>query len=80
MFPCNLFAGFEELRLGNIFKENIEMIWNNPVLERFRKYNKNRCKLSDCEFFSACSGGCPAHSYYFYGSFDKADPRCLKEQ
>jgi radical SAM protein with 4Fe4S-binding SPASM domain len=80
VFPCNLFAGFEEFRLGNIFEEGIEKIWNNPVLERFRRYNKNRCKLSTCEFFSACSGGCPAHSYYFCGSFDRSDPRCLKEQ
>jgi radical SAM protein with 4Fe4S-binding SPASM domain len=80
MFPCNLFAGFEEFRLGNIFKEGIEKIWNSPVLEKFRKYNKNKCELSTCEFFSVCSGGCPAHSYYFYGSFDIVDPRCLTGQ
>lgn len=76
-FPCNLFAGFREFCLGNIFEDGMEKIWRSPVLEAFRKYDGiNRCKKNNCDHYSTCRGGCPAHSYYFYGTFDVADPRC----
>ncbi|MEW6067655.1 MAG: radical SAM protein [Nitrospirota bacterium] len=78
-FPCNLFAGFTEFCLGNIFKDGIEQIWRSPKLKPFRKnFTKNRCKINNCEHYFICKGGCPAHSYYFYGSLDSADPRCAK--
>lgn len=75
-FPCNLFFGLNEFCLGNIFKDSIEKIWNNPVLKEFRKYNKNTCKIIACKHYSTCTGGCPAHSYFFESSFDTIDPRC----
>ncbi|MEW6416619.1 MAG: radical SAM protein [Nitrospirota bacterium] len=76
-FPCNLFAGFEEFRLGNILEDGMEKIWGNPLLEKFRKYDgNNRCKRDDCNHYLNCRGGCPAHSYYFYGTLDRVDPRC----
>jgi len=76
-FPCNLFAGFEEFRLGNILEDGIEKIWRSPVIETLRKYDgNNRCKRDNCNHYLTCRGGCPAHSYYFYGTFDMADPRC----
>lgn len=76
-FPCNLFAGFKEFRLGNILEDGIEKVWRSPVLEAFRRYDGiNRCKRNDCNHYSTCRGGCPAHSYYFYGSVDIMDPRC----
>jgi radical SAM protein with 4Fe4S-binding SPASM domain len=76
VFPCNLFAGFEEFRLGNIFLDGIEKIWNNPILKPFRTTHKNACRMDDCSCSANCSGGCPAHSYFFYGTLDRADPRC----
>jgi radical SAM protein with 4Fe4S-binding SPASM domain len=75
-FPCNLFFGFKAFRLGNLFEDGIEKIWSNPVLDKFKKYNKNICTINNCDYYSTCMGGCPAHSYYFYGSFDVMDPRC----
>ena len=75
-FPCNLFFSVAEFHLGNIFRDGMEKIWTNPVLDRFRKYNKNICKTNNCTHYPTCMGGCPAHSYYFYGSFDVIDPRC----
>jgi radical SAM protein with 4Fe4S-binding SPASM domain len=76
-FPCNLFAGFREFRLGNVFTDGIEKIWRNPILEHFRHLDGNgRCKKSDCRHHSACRGGCPAHSFSFYGTLDAVDPRC----
>jgi radical SAM protein with 4Fe4S-binding SPASM domain len=77
VFPCNLFAGFKEFRLGNIFEDGLEKIWRSQVLEDFRKYDgNNKCNLINCDHYFTCRGGCPAHSYYFYGTFDMADPRC----
>jgi radical SAM protein with 4Fe4S-binding SPASM domain len=76
VFPCNLFAGFEEFRLGNIFLEGIEKIWDSPILNPFRTSHENACGRGDCPYFAGCGGGCPAHSYFFYGSIDAADPRC----
>jgi radical SAM protein with 4Fe4S-binding SPASM domain len=76
VFPCNLFAGFEEFRLGNIFLDGIGKIWDNPILNQFRTFHENACKRDDCRHSANCSGGCPAHSYFFYGTIDAADPRC----
>ncbi len=77
VFPCNLFVGFEEFRLGNILEDGIEKIWRSPVIDTLRKYGgNNRCKRDNCSHYLTCRGGCPAHSYYFYGTFDMADPRC----
>jgi len=75
-FPCNLFFGLKIFRLGNLFEDGIEKIWSNPVLDRFRKYNKNICTINNCNHYSTCTGGCSAHSYYFYGSVAVMDPRC----
>ena len=76
-FPCNLFAGFKEFLLGNIFEDGMGKILRNPILESFRKYDgNNRCIRNNCDYYLTCRGGCPAHSYYFYGTFDIADPRC----
>jgi len=76
VFPCNLFAGFEEFRLGNIFVDGIGKIWNNPILDQFRTPHENACGRDDCRYSANCGGGCPAHSYFFYGTIDAADPRC----
>jgi len=76
-FPCNLFAGFQRFYLGNILRDGIEAIWGNRVLEFFRDTNhKNICKQHECIHYPTCKGGCPAHSYFAYGTVDKADPRC----
>jgi radical SAM protein with 4Fe4S-binding SPASM domain len=77
VFPCNLFSGFREFCLGNIFRDGLDKILNDPILDYFRRYKgNNACELSDCEYHSACSGGCPAHSYYYFGTLDAVDPRC----
>jgi radical SAM protein with 4Fe4S-binding SPASM domain len=32
--------------------------------------------VADCRNYSVCTGGCPAHSYFFFGTLDCVDPRC----
>ncbi len=80
IFPCNLFAGFKEFRLGNIFQDGIEKIWTSPILEQFRTSHDNTCKRDDCSHYANCSGGCPAHSYFFHGRIDLPDPRCTDKK
>jgi radical SAM protein with 4Fe4S-binding SPASM domain len=76
-FPCNLFAGFKEFRLGSIFADGIEKILRNPLLESFRnRGGANACMVTACRNYSACTGGCPAHSYFFCHTLDTGDPRC----
>jgi radical SAM protein with 4Fe4S-binding SPASM domain len=77
VFPCNLLTGFREFHLGNIFHDDREIIWNNPVLQHFRDYNAiNLCSISSCLHHETCTGGCPAHSYSFFHRLNAADPRC----
>jgi len=76
VFPCNLFFGFGEFCLGNIFKDDFKKILDNPVLEKFRNFRGNHCTFNECRHHSTCTGGCPAHSYFFHGSLDAVDPRC----
>jgi radical SAM protein with 4Fe4S-binding SPASM domain len=77
VFPCNLLSGFREFILGNVFHDDREMIWNNPVLQHFRDYNaKNPCNIGSCSHHKTCTGGCPAHSYSFFHALDAVDPRC----
>jgi radical SAM protein with 4Fe4S-binding SPASM domain len=75
-FPCNLFFGFDSFHLGNIYQDGIEKILKNPILDRCKEYNGNRCKRIACRHHPSCSGGCPAHIFFAYGSLDAADPRC----
>ena len=77
VFPCNLLAGSQNFFLGNIFRDGIEKIWRNPVLDYFRNHRvENQCINKKCLHFTNCTGGCPAHGYYFYGTMDAVDPRC----
>ncbi len=76
VFPCNLFAGFREFCLGNIFEDEIEKIQEQIEIFSMKCNGENRCKSLDCRHHHVCNGGCPAHSYYFYGSFEMVDPRC----
>ncbi len=75
-FPCNLLLGFKEFCLGNILRDEFETIHNHPILQRFRQFNGNVCGFIKCTHYESCSGGCPAHSYYFYRNLDAPDPRC----
>lgn len=75
--PCNLFHGFPEFRLGNVFSEGLPAIMANPLLDYFRTYCGNRCPEQDCGNRPSCTGGCPAHAYSHFRRLDAPDLRCL---
>ncbi len=77
VYPCYLFFRNREFRLGNILIDEFNRIWKNPVLEFFRKFEKNSCINTRCELFSLCHGGCPAISFLVFGDMNAPDPRCV---
>lgn len=77
VYPCYLFVRNEEFRIGNILVNDFDRIWKNPVLDFFRKFEKNNCTHSECELFNQCHGGCPAVSFLIYNDITAPDPRCV---
>jgi len=77
-YPCYLFFRHPEFRLGNIFTEGFEDIWRSPILNYFRKFERNKCPVTACKLFSECHGGCPAVSLLICNDIEAPDPRCTK--
>jgi radical SAM protein with 4Fe4S-binding SPASM domain len=78
VYPCNLFFGFPEFRLGNILTTAFDEIWQHRLLTFFRTFSRNTCPRTSCELHSKCHGGCPAHSYAHYGKRSAPEPRCVR--
>ncbi|UCG79120.1 MAG: radical SAM protein [Nitrospirota bacterium] len=77
VYPCNLFFGFPEFRIGNIFTSSFDEIWGNEILSFFRDFDGNLCPRKDCRLHAMCHGGCPAHSYSHFGDLAAPEPRCV---
>ena len=77
VYPCYLFFRHREFRLGNLFGDDFKKMWNNPILDYFRRFEKNPCIHKKCELSSLCHGGCPAMSLLVYGSLSAPEPRCM---
>lgn len=77
VYPCNLFFGRPEFRLGNILTDPFESFWNHEGLAFFRAFSGNRCPRVSCAIHDQCHGGCPAHSLLHFGSLDGPEPRCI---
>jgi radical SAM protein with 4Fe4S-binding SPASM domain len=77
VYPCYLFFRNREFRLGNILVDDFYRIWKNPILDFFRRFEKNSCINTGCELFSLCHGGCPAVSFLISGDINAPDPRCV---
>ena len=76
VYPCYLFFRHKEFELGNLLRDEFISIWQNPLLDYFRNYKKNRCPNTSCMLFRDCHGGCPAISYAFHKDLFAPDPRC----
>jgi len=77
VYPCNLFFGYDEFLLGNIFTDPFEEIWGHRQLSFFRTFSGNGCPRTNCELHHRCHGGCPAHSYAHSGKRSAPEPRCV---
>lgn len=80
VYPCNLFFGRKEFRLGNLLHDSFKSIWNHRRLEFFRTFTGNKCPQTSCILHKSCHGGCPAHSLIHYGDLGSPEPRCCTEK
>ncbi len=78
VYPCNLFFGKAEFRLGNILTDPLDTLWHHPALSYFRAFERNRCPRTTCDLHAACHGGCPAHAYHHTGELAAPEPRCIR--
>ena len=78
VYPCNLFFGRPELRLGNILTDPFDAVWSNRLLDFFRTFSRNTCPQVSCSLHDTCHGGCPAHSLIHFGKFSAHEPRCSR--
>lgn len=76
VYPCNLFFGRPEFRLGNIFTDTFDAIWSSLLLDFFRTFSRNTCPQVSCPLHDTCHGGCPAHSLIHFGKLSAHEPRC----
>ncbi len=77
VYPCYLFFRHDDFRLGNLLDDDIQQIWNSPVLDAFRSFEKNNCVNQECQLHTKCHGGCPAVSLLVNGDVSAPDPRCI---
>lgn len=76
VYPCNLFFGRGEFRLGNILTDPFERIWSDARLGFFRTFSQTTCHRETCSLYNTCHGGCPAHSLIHGGDLSAPEPRC----
>lgn len=75
VYPCHLLR-HESLKLGNIFTNNFEEIFNEADIKNIRIYSYQIDKCKKCHFMSDCGGGCKASSFYIFGNFSHEDELC----
>ncbi len=78
VYPCNLFFGKPDFRLGNILTDPLDILWHHPVLSFFKEFAGNRCPRRTCGLHALCHGGCPAHAYHHTGVLSAPEPRCVR--
>lgn len=67
----------ESLKIGNVFEEKLEAMWNKKLTKIFRRgRNLADTKCYDCKFLGLCQGGREEAAYLRYGSVDFPDPSC----
>jgi len=76
--PCDGLIGFPDMKLGNIYDNTVEQIWQSEKLAKISKQSYKEIKgvCSICRHVSDCVGGCRANSYLKNGDFLTSDPLC----
>jgi len=77
MFPCVFFPHEEEVRVGNLFKDNFEEVWRHSALFwKIRDKEKLAKYCGDCQYRYTC-GGCRARVYNYFKDILAPDPGCV---
>jgi radical SAM protein with 4Fe4S-binding SPASM domain len=75
VYPCHLSKG-PELKIGNIFEEDFERIFQRVAERGLRVKSPEIEKCSGCKFVSNCAGGCRAGAWFTYGTLEHEDDIC----
>ena len=81
MVPCTQMSHIE---LGRILEDDLKTVWQqHPELKRLRERRKISLLNFDfcrgCDYYSGCSGGCPAEAFTNTGKEDHPNPdSCLR--
>lgn len=77
VYPCDLFIGLPEFRLGNIHEQSLLQLWESETLARFRRQvSGTRPMCAGCEWLTACRGGCSMHWYLGAGDLVTTNRYC----
>lgn len=74
LYPCNMFLGVEEAKIGNLFDEKLNK-YNNAWFIRLSA-NRVPKKCDECELPPLCDRACKAVSYDYFGDFVEHKPFC----
>ena len=76
VYPCNNLHG-AKYRLGNLFEQSLEDIYNSPLNNEIKKHTVNsieKCRV--CDFKLICGGSCQARNFCESGDLDIASGFC----
>lgn len=77
IYPCVFFPHEEEVRLGNLLKDDFEKLWKtNKILLKLRDKDVLRGSCKHCSFRYTC-GGCRARAYNYFHDILAPDPGCI---
>ncbi|MBM4240379.1 MAG: radical SAM protein [Euryarchaeota archaeon] len=80
MYPCVFFPHEDEVKLGNLLKDDFDIVWqNNRLLINLRNKNILKGNCGVCESRNIC-GGCRARAYNYLNDVFAPDPGCTKNE
>ncbi len=77
MYPCVFFPHNEEVRIGNLFRDDLDKLWrNSKLLQDLRDKDALEGACGTCAYRYTC-GGCRARAYNYFGDVKAPDPGCI---
>lgn len=77
LYPCVFFPHNDEVKLGNLLKDDFEYVWkNNELLKTLRNKEILEGHCGECESRNIC-GGCRARAYNYLDNVLAPDPGCI---
>ena len=76
IYPCVFFPHVDEVRIGNLIRDDFEELWvKSDLLRKTREKDLIGGGCKGCEYLYIC-GGCRARAYNYFGDILAPDPGC----